>query len=492
MNHAHPNRVVLPAPARRAVLVLTCALLAAAPRARAGDTAAPAPGDDVLVKTRAILHNLRFAEDWSALKAPDATTDHWWPESKTIALDDEGEVTLVSGGQLRLRYESQDNKNLRGTVPGNNDFILMRARLYGDLRLSNGMRLFVEGLSADIHGNDAPPTAIDRNNPDLLNAFVDLPAGDSIVRLGRSELQYGAQRLISPLEWGNTRRTFQGAVVKTPTADGSFDVIVVRPVIIDPRDDDGANASRWFGGVYATRKLSGGDGLDLYALALTEDENILVGQAGMPPGDSEVYTFGTRWWGKRDAWDFELEAAHQRGARADSSIGAFMGTARAGFTIADAPGSPRLGVDLDWASGDDDPTDSQVGTFNQLFPLGHAWLGYLDLVGRQNIFAIMPNATFKTSPETSFRVSWTAFRLDEKTDALYNAGGAPTLVDPTGASGDDVGREIDLTLTWLPAWMAPHGEILFGYSTFSPGHFVETLGDGKRADLIYVQFQFTF
>jgi hypothetical protein len=28
--------------------------------------------------------------------------------------------------------------------------------------------------------------------------------------VGRQELLYGAQRLISPLDWANTRRTFEG------------------------------------------------------------------------------------------------------------------------------------------------------------------------------------------------------------------------------------------------------------------------------------------
>jgi hypothetical protein len=37
--------------------------------------------------------------------------------------------------------------------------------------------------------------------------FKEAPA---YVRVGRQELLYGSQRLISTLDWANTRRTFQG------------------------------------------------------------------------------------------------------------------------------------------------------------------------------------------------------------------------------------------------------------------------------------------
>jgi hypothetical protein len=49
-----------------------------------------------------------------------------------------------------------------------------------------------------------------------------------------------------------------------------------------------------------------------------------------------------------------------------------MWTARGGHTFSNLPGSPRVGLDIDVASGDSDPTDGTMETFNHLFPLGHA------------------------------------------------------------------------------------------------------------------------
>lgn len=47
--------------------------------------------------------------------------------------------------------------------------------------------------------------------------------------------------------------------------------------------------------------------------------------------------------------------------------------------------SRRVWAWYDFASGDSDPTDGEIGAFNQLFPLGHKYFGFLDLMARQNI-----------------------------------------------------------------------------------------------------------
>ena len=58
-----------------------------------------------------------------------------------------------------------------------------------------------------------------------------------------------------------------------------------------------------------------------------------------------------------------------------------MAASELGYTFFDAPTSPRLHVGFDYASGDDGRSD-RVGTFNQLFPLGHAYFGHIDTIAR--------------------------------------------------------------------------------------------------------------
>src|SRR4030095_2388095 len=84
-------------------------------------------------------------------------------------------------------------------------------------------------------------------------------------------MQYGAQRLISPLDWANTRRTFEGGLVRAVNEDITTDVFVTRWVDAAPHEFDNPDQDRFFSGVYNTWKIAEGRGLDVYFLALHDD-----------------------------------------------------------------------------------------------------------------------------------------------------------------------------------------------------------------------------
>jgi len=87
------------------------------------------------------------------------------------------------------------------------------------------------------------------------------------------------------------------------------------------------------------------------------------------------------------------------------------------------------------------------------------------------------------------KLTYYHFWLDSPQDALYSAAGTPPRRNPSGASGRDVGDELDLTITWQ---IDPHSSVLFGASHFWPGSFINTTGPSDDADLIYVQYTFKF
>jgi hypothetical protein len=360
--------------------------------------------------------NLRFEEDWRALKDPEMKTDHWFPGLKAIELDDEGDWTATLNGQLRWQWKSEQNKNLLGgPVPHNNDFNLLRVRVGADLRYQDTFRAYVEMISAGIHGNDAAATPIDKQNPDFLNAFIEYPGKEFLARLGRFEMQYGAQRLISPLDWANTRRTFAGGLVRLKNESLTTDVFVTKSVDVDAHELDNVNEDRFFSGVYNAWKLADNRGLDVYLLALNNDESppFTTPAAGPPEANTDTYTLGGRFFDKLGGFDYELEAAKQNGNRNGLDVDAYMWTVVGGYTLAETVMSPRFAVDVDYASGDNNATDGDYETFNQLFPLAHAYFGYIDLIGRQNIVQVMPSMTLKTTSTTTFRASWSDFQLSD-------------------------------------------------------------------------------
>jgi len=468
---------------------------AAAPDAAAAETPTAAElasmPDTKMVKTQ--FKAMRFQEDWRALKEPGAETDHWFPAIKQIELAKDWDLSV--GGQVRYQNKTEENRNLLGTFPGKNEFSLLRLRLHGDLRIQDDARIFVELLDAGIHGNaagDPPPGAGDRNNADLLNAFIELIGGPEFrIKFGRTQMQYGVSRVIDYSEWPNVSRTFEGGVATLKNGNNSTDVFVVHPVVVNPRGKDHPDLSRYLSGAYSSWKLDETHTADAYLIHFHEaDPTVLNGAGNL--GTFNYLTMGGRYAGKEDAFDWDGELALQRGFFSGDNLRTWMASIFTGYTLASAPGSPRLGLDVEGASGDDNSTDGQKQTYQQLFPSGHMYFGYIDLVGRQNIIDVSPNARWKLGDTAWFRAAWHDFNLNNDSDSLYNASGAATFTDPNGGSGNHVGQEVDLTLGWNPPWLAPHGAFQFGYCYFSPGNFVSHLGDGNRAKLLFAQFSFTF
>ena len=166
-----------------------------------------------------------------------------------------------------------------------------------------------------------------------------------------------------------------------------------------------------------------------------------------------------------------------------------MGTTGAGYTFGDCAWQPRLGLLYDYASGDADPTDGTHETFNQHYPLGHAWLGYLDLVGRSNIHAIKAQLKVKPSKKITAWADFHMFYADQDEDALYSAGGAATRRLATGAGSQSIGQELDLTAKVV---LDVHTAALLGYAYMWTGEFIDRTGDNDNPSLVYAQIEYKF
>ena len=207
---------------------------------------------------------------------------------------------------------------------------------------------------------------------------VNEDRGDLWLRGGRQELLYGAQRLISPLDWSNTRRTFDGAKLFWRGESWNADAFWTRPVpasqhVNNDSNFDHPDPHQEIFGLYTTRKDWKNQKLDLYYRRLAKYDGLIPFQNHLR---EQVGGSMKRGYGKSKA----LPVRRLRNSR---PVGGFYIRRRA------ETGRPRLESVLwiyyDWASGNRDPADSVHGTFNLMFPLGHKYLGWMDLVGRQNI-----------------------------------------------------------------------------------------------------------
>ncbi|MFQ5503164.1 MAG: alginate export family protein [Planctomycetota bacterium] len=436
----------------------------------------------------------RFEEDWSVLLDEDLRTDFSDP-IKFVPFDESGSVWASFGGQLRERVEFWNDFLFGGSMPDDDDvFLLHRLRIHGDLHVTERFRLFAELKSAlstdrDLAGGKRQ---LDVDKAALQNGFgeLNLPLfGDLELRIrgGRQELLFGKERLVSPLDWANTRRTFDGATATFSAGDWAATGFWTKPVHVHKHTANHSHEQNEFFGTYATGRVPWVEslGLDLYWFGTHTKRATFNGTAGK----EKRHTLGGRVWGALPgtAVEFDLEGAAQVGSVSGRDIEASMVALQLQYTPKDVPFAPTLGLGVDYASGDDE-AGGEVGTFNQLFPLGHAYLGFLDFVGRQNIIDVHWTLAAKPIAKTVVKLDGHSFWRADRDDALYNAGGGVARAGSLG-NAKHVGYELDLT---VKRPLVPHVVGVAGYSHFFAGSFIEQSGPDQDVDWSYLMLIVTF
>ena len=440
----------------------------------------------------ALLTTPAYDIDFRYLATPGHEKDIFDPVKR---IDLGSDWLLSFGGNFWYRYTHETDSRLN-TADINNDFHLLRTRFHADLWYRDKVRLFAELLDARSFGSELPPLITDRNHADILNMFTDIKLaninnGPVYIRVGRQELMYGSQRLISTLDWVNTRRTFQGVKAFWRTPEWDVDAFWTRPMITEKGNVDNWDTQQNFFGLWATNKPKPGHTIDLYFLSLINDRNITPANflaGNILQANADTHTLGGRLAGNFDNLLYELEGMYQFGRRSGLDVSAFAVASGVGYRLP-LPMNPQGWIRYDFASGDSKNTDGRSNTFNQLFPFGHYYMGFLDRVGRQNVHDFNAQFTLHPMPWVTFITQYHRFYLANERDFLYNAAGLATFRDITGQSGSHIGDEIDFRLN---LHVSRHQDVLVGYSKMWSGDFLKAQAPGVSPDLFYVQYNFRF
>ncbi|AMV17643.1 alginate export family protein [Planctomyces sp. SH-PL14] len=436
---------------------------------------------------------LFFENDFSYKKDPNH--EHVFGEEAKLMPFELFDVDMVlsTGGELRHRFIDQSNR-LQPGGPDHTDYNQWRWRHYIDLKAGDRLRFYVEGLHADTFGEDLPEQPIDVNRWDIQNAFVDYllfktDTGTHTLRYGRQELLFGRQRLVSPLDWANVRRNFEGFRYLVKEQDWKMDLFCVNPVnsatgyqSIALQDDrfDHANHNVFFSGAYFTYTAIENANLDLYYLWL-QDKIPSATRA-----DGERHTVGSRYsWlvpvEQQRVWDFDVEAAYQFGNDNAQSVQAGFATMIAGHTWKAAPWSPRLSGLFYYGSGDVQPGDGTTNTFSVLFPLNHAYWALSDNLSGQNLYDYCLQVDVKPTKKTAITVAHHFFELASNGDRAYNVAGNAV---GTPGNGTSMGNALDLYGYYA---FNPNFDIQAGYSWFWFGNFIDRTTPRGDCRQFYVQ-----
>jgi hypothetical protein len=434
---------------------------------------------------------LRHEENWSALCDPARKLD-LIDHLKCIPLLGSAVSHLSIGGEIRQRYEFTRNPAFGASPQDRWGAWQQRYVLHGDLVLGPQFRLFGQLLAGAETGLSGPPGTFDTNRTDVQQAFAEfrLPLGSLNLqfRAGRQELRYGSARLIDIREGPNVRRKFDGAVASLSVGSWRIDALAVRPARLSIGSfDDDTDTRVQLGGLYATGTAQAwlplASSLDVYMLGFRNQR----ARFDRLSGDETRYSAGTRLFGTRGPLDWNWEATLQGGDIAGRRIRAWALYTDTGYTFREMAWEPRLGLSVNAASGDRDPADRTLGTFNAMFPRA-SFFSDIAILGPRNFWNLMPSVSLRPHRDISVDARLNLFWRMEARDGVYRPSGA-LLRSGAGSAERFVGTELSISTTWRASERL---RFMANYGRFFPGAFLKATGPSRPIDLVELTAQYRF
>jgi len=442
---------------------------------------------------------------------------------------------LIFDIQERVRVEVRENTfDFNDAIDSINDdgWLLQRFRLGMNIQPINWLNLYaqIQDVREWDSDRDDFPGAFGAEGDDafdLRQAYMEI--GDArrfplTLKMGRQVLAYGDERLIGPLDWNNISRTFDALKLRFEQPGWWIDLFASSVVTAergsynqsDLFNGNETHREQVFSGLYFSTTALPFQTTDIYALHLHEDTRQLpISQNN----DTNFFTFGTRIKSntgyfanknladrldgktfadgksltpqpaqKTKGLDYDAEVAFQTGEVQGRSLCAWAAHAGIGYTF-DLLWKPRISIEYSYASGDENPFDDDIQTFQNLFPTNHKFYGYMDLFAWTNVHNPALNLKFAPHKNLTVELNGHVFFAATNEDAWYRANGV-TPVRPVNRDADTFeGTEFDATVTWRP--VSPLA-LQVGYSHFWAGDFLKATGRNDDAQFLYTQATLEF
>ncbi|MDP7062456.1 MAG: alginate export family protein [Planctomycetota bacterium] len=378
-------------------------------------------------------------------------------QQETFVTTKSGLDKVELGGALRFRAENR-NPSLPVEGASKDSTYSGHARLHLGVNASDDLSAFIE-FQKVVNGQGT-------SSVDSLRAAWLRWSGlmsNTDFKIGRFQMKYGNQRMISDLAWHNTGRAWDGAVISHKMNSFKADLFWTEPVLGDdgfafPGVTAGATGVA-FGGAYLEFDAGEMD-IDVYALLRREQGIGALGTRDM--------TFGALLEGDvSEGLSYSVEAALQQGEHGalDAAGNAFA--LRLDWKAID---DLTLGVGFEQASGDGNATDGDDDAFKPLYDFAHSYHGNQDIfLSWTNLQDIVFRSAYNLDGNWKLLGDFHIFSLADADGAMPNA----NLTKVAGQ--DELGTEIDLS---VKGELATNTNLWAGVSFFSAGDAI-ALGDDQ-------------
>lgn len=424
--------------------------LAMACTAQAVD-AAPAPptpaASCAAAASRPAIGFFRWQEDWSVLADPCVPKEPGDALKYLPLSNGDPKKYLSLGVTLRERFVAADPASFGVAGGHRQDYLLQRLGLHADWHLTDATRVFVQLGSARAPGL-ARPSPVDENRLDLWLAFLDTRAevdgGVFKLRIGRQEMAFDLQRFVSVRDGANVRQAYDAVWADYERGGWRITGFVSQPVQYrgTANFDDISNRHVTFGGLHVQRQFAHAGELSLSLSDYRRDNAHFLAASG----DEERRNLDLHYAGRAQDFDWDLEALRQGGHVGAQTVDAWAVGSLAGYTFTGAAWQPRIGLQLDAASGDRNLSDRRVGTFNPLFPNGY-YLNLSGYTGYANFIHFKPSLTLTPTKGVKLLAALGVLWRQTTHDAIYVMPNIP-VPGTAGQPGRRSSTYAQLRLDW--------------------------------------------
>lgn len=426
-------------------------------------------------------------------------------------------VWLKLGGHQRSRYESL-NGQFRAFRKGSDQYFVFRTALMTEITI-DGLEFGAEILDSRQSGaaNDSTINNSIVNAVELVQGYGAINFDNFLIEdsksrilIGRHTMDVGSRRLIARNRFRNTTNNFTGINGLLTTSSGkTIRVFYVLPVnrlpwypeslLHNDIEFDKESFEVQFWGVHAhSPEIFNNITGEFDFFGLFEEDS-----SDLPTLNRHLYTTGIRLFREpaQNRFDFEVESVLQIGESRFTILSADTNDLdhlahfqhlEIGYTF-NSIYSPRLSVQCDYASGDEDPNDDSNNRFDTLYGARRFDFGPTGIYGpfaRSNIFS--PGYRFSMNlwyDKLDLRMAHRFYWLASKKDFWYTGG----LRDTTGNSGRYIGNQVEIQIQWK---VFPGNLIIeIGGAYLFAGEFMENApnsnGEGD-ATYGYMQTEFIF
>ena len=436
-----------------------------------------------------IYKNLRYDEDYSFLRDKPEERQKYPFSYKFIPLNNSESAFLTLGGEARWQFEHWTNPDWGLQDIRRDNYLFQRYLVHADFRLHENFRVFTQFKSGLVLGKEAQLRTPDRDRLRLHQLFADYNINFSdnlkiIIRGGRQEMQYGDDRYVTVREGPNVRLSFDALKIMAVSGDSQYDLFISRPVTTDPGIfDSRGDPEEKFWGFYTMHEsptlLQGK--IDLYYFGLEK----LSSEFDQGTEYELRHSIGGRFYRNTSHFNYDIDLQYQFGKFGDGYINAYTIAGEARYKFNHIKYEPELNLRAGITSGNSNPADANLQTFNPLYPQGSIF-GQIAQVGPTNVIDIHPEVLIYLPNNITLDFTVEMFWRQSLNDGVYKV--AYNLLVPSGNSrARYIGEQYTLEVHWQ---LTPPLSFHLFTTYFNTGRFLQESGAGQ--DIIFIAPRMTY